>query len=46
MKEIDNIVAFERPGGLFYLVLIAPDRDLNNAQGVFEQVINSVRFPN
>jgi hypothetical protein len=45
-KEIDNIVAFERPGGLFFLVLIAPDRDMNSAQRVFEQVINSVRFPN
>jgi predicted Zn-dependent protease len=46
-KEVDTVVAFERPGGaLFYLVLIAPDRDYNNAQRVFEQVIQSVRFPN
>ena len=46
MKEIDTVVAFERPGGLYYIVLVAPDRDLNNAQRVFDQVIASVRFPN
>jgi predicted Zn-dependent protease len=45
-KEVDILVTALRPKGLFYLMLIAPERELNNAQPVFDAIINSIRFLN
>jgi len=44
--EVDTLITFERPGGVFYLVLFAPDREMSQAGPVFDQIIRSVRFPN
>ena len=46
LREVDTLVVIERPRGLFYMVLIAPDRDYSNAQKVFNPIIGSIRFPN
>ncbi len=45
-KEVDILVTAVRPKGLFYMMLIAPERELNNAQPVFDAIIQSIRFPN
>jgi hypothetical protein len=43
-REIDMLVTVERPQGLLYLVFIAPESDYRQAQGIFEQMLKSVRF--
>lgn len=40
------LITAQRPRGTFFLLLIAPDRDMNVAQPVFDQIIQSVRFAN
>jgi Zn-dependent protease with chaperone function len=44
--EVDTLITFERPGGVFYLVFIAPDREMSQAGPVFDSILRSVRFPN
>ncbi len=38
------LVTVERPQGLFFILFIAPDRDMNTAQPVYDQIIRSIRF--
>jgi Zn-dependent protease with chaperone function len=40
------LITAQRPRGTFYLLLIAPDRDMSTAQPVFDQIIQSIRFSN
>jgi Zn-dependent protease with chaperone function len=40
------LITAQRPRGMFFLLLIAPDRDMNTAQPVFDQIIQSIRFAN
>jgi len=42
--EIDTMAAVERPGGLFYLVLIAPRSALANLQPAYNAILGSIRF--
>lgn len=43
-REVNMLVSVDRPDGLFYLIFIAPENDFRNAQPVFEQMLQSVRF--
>jgi Zn-dependent protease with chaperone function len=43
-NEVDTLVTVEHPNGLFYLLLIAPESDMANAQAAFDQMIDSVRI--
>ena len=43
-REIDMLVTVERPQGLLYMVFIAPEQDWRQMQGVYEQMLRSVRF--
>jgi Zn-dependent protease with chaperone function len=45
-REVDTLLTVQRPGGLFYLVLVAPEKDWNRAGNIFDQIVRSVRFPN
>jgi Zn-dependent protease with chaperone function len=38
------LVSAEHPAGLFYMLLIAPESDLGNAQPAFDQMIDSIRI--
>ena len=42
--EVDILVTVARPEGLFYLVFITPRGQLNNAQPVFQRMLESIRF--
>jgi hypothetical protein len=37
-------VTAQHQEGLFYLIFIAPENDFRQLQGVYEQMLNSVRF--
>ena len=43
-REVDLLVTVQRPEGLFYMIFIAPERDFSQIQGVFENMLRSVRF--
>ena len=43
-KEKDVLVTVSRPQGLFYLILVAPERDFAALEGVFNQMLQSIRF--
>lgn len=43
-QEVDALVTVPRPEGLFYLIFIAPRSEFQNVQGVFDQVLRSLRF--
>ncbi|HZO54996.1 MAG TPA: M48 family metalloprotease [Bryobacteraceae bacterium] len=43
-NEVDWLVTVEMSGGMVYFVFIAPEQDLNNARGAFDQMIQSVRI--
>lgn len=43
-NEVDWLVTVEMSGGMVYFVFIAPEQDLNNARGAFDQMITSVRI--
>jgi hypothetical protein len=43
-REIDMLVTVDRPEGVLYFVFIAPEQDYRQMQGVFEQMLRSVRF--
>ncbi|MBK5294858.1 MAG: M48 family metalloprotease [Acidobacteriia bacterium] len=45
-REVDLVVTLDRPGGLFFLVFIAPDKEYPAVQRTFEQILQSVRFAN
>jgi Zn-dependent protease with chaperone function len=46
LREIDLLVTVDRPGGVFYIVFIAPEPEFPEAQRVFDQVLRSIRFSN
>jgi hypothetical protein len=43
-EERDILLTVARPEGLFYVIFIAPDRDLRQVQGTFDQMMRSIRF--
>ena len=43
-NEVDWLVTVEGRSGIVYFVFIAPEQDLNNARGAFDQMIQSVRI--
>lgn len=43
--EVDVLITIPRPEGLFYIVMIAPADEYRQAQGVFDSVARSIRFP-
>ncbi len=43
--EVDTLIAVERPPGVFYLILIAPQPALQELQATFDAIQRSVRFP-
>ena len=42
--ETDAVVTVVRPGGLFYLVWIAPEKDYARVEETFKQMMDSVKF--
>lgn len=42
--ETDALVTVARPEGLFYMVFIAPQANFRDLQGVFDQMLRSIRF--
>ncbi len=43
-KETDVLVTVARPEGLFYMILVAPEREFAALNGVFDQMLQSIRF--
>jgi Zn-dependent protease with chaperone function len=43
-REVDMLVTIQDQDGLFYVVFIAPERDFQNTQRVYEQMLGSLRF--
>ena len=41
-NEIDTVVTVEHRGGMLYVVFIAPEREMNNAQADFDNILNSL----
>jgi hypothetical protein len=42
--EIDALLTLSRPGGLFYLISIAPEKDYQRVQSSFQQISDSIKF--
>ena len=42
--EIDTLVTVERPEGLFFVVLIAPQSTARNLQSAFNAILSSIRY--
>ncbi len=42
--EIDALFTLSRPGGLFYLISIAPEKDFQRVQSSFQQISDSIKF--
>ncbi|HOL73007.1 MAG TPA: M48 family metalloprotease, partial [Bryobacteraceae bacterium] len=42
--EVDTLVTVQRPDGMFYLILIAPQSETSRANTAFNRMLNSVRF--
>jgi hypothetical protein len=42
--EIDTLVTVARPEGLFYVVFVAPRSEFDQIQGVFNRMLESIRF--
>ncbi len=43
-NETDTVVTMEHDGGMLYIVFIAPEREMNNAQRDFDNILNSLTF--
>ena len=41
-NEIDTVVTMEHRGGMLYVVFIAPEREMSNAQRDFDNILNSL----
>ncbi len=41
-NEIDTVVTMEHGSGMLYIVFIAPEREMNNAQRDFDNILNSL----
>ena len=42
--EVDTLVTVDRSEGLFYVVLIVPEKSLGTLQGTFDAILRSIRF--
>jgi hypothetical protein len=42
--ERDVLITVSRPQGLFYMILVAPERDFAALDAVFNQMLQSIRF--
>ena len=43
-SEVDLLLTVDSPGGLFYMVFIAPQNEFRDHQPTFEQIMYTVRF--
>jgi hypothetical protein len=43
-REMVWLVASQRPGGLFYVLMISPQNEYDAARGQYEKVVGSVKF--
>lgn len=43
-RETNALLTVARPEGLFYMVFVAPQRDFNQLESTFSQMIQSIRF--
>ncbi|HWQ52445.1 MAG TPA: M48 family metallopeptidase [Bryobacteraceae bacterium] len=43
-QETNALLTVARPEGLFYMVFVAPQRDFNQLESTFSQMIQSIRF--
>jgi beta-barrel assembly-enhancing protease len=43
-KELNVLVTVARPGGVFYVLFVAPENHYNQLNRTFEQMLSSVRF--
>lgn len=42
--EVDHLATVTRPEGLFYVVFTAPSSEWKQVQGIFEEMLRSIRF--
>ncbi|HWR49474.1 MAG TPA: M48 family metalloprotease [Bryobacteraceae bacterium] len=42
--EVDTLITVDRSEGLFYVVLIAPEKSLGTLQSTFDAIVRSIRF--
>jgi hypothetical protein len=42
--EVDLLLTVERPEGLFYMIMIAPEKHYREMEPVFNQILRSIRF--
>lgn len=42
--EVDLLLTIERPEGLFYMIMISPERHYGEMEPVFNQILKSIRF--
>jgi predicted Zn-dependent protease len=45
-EETDALVTVQRPDGVFYMIFVAPSSEFRNLDGVFNDIVNSIRFSN
>jgi hypothetical protein len=43
-SETDLLLTVDRPQGLFYLIVVAPEPDSQNVKSTFDAVVRSIRF--
>ncbi|MBI4459143.1 MAG: hypothetical protein HY648_03665 [Acidobacteria bacterium] len=43
-RESDWLVTMKHPQGILYMVFVAPEREFHSYEGVFQQMLNSVRL--
>ncbi|MBI4165999.1 MAG: hypothetical protein HY508_09740, partial [Acidobacteria bacterium] len=43
-RETNWLVTVQRPEGLLFLIFVAPDRDFQNYEDTFQNMVYSVRF--
>ena len=44
-NETDWLITILQPAGLLYVVFVAPEREFQNYQGVFQNMISSIKLP-
>ncbi|MFN7921982.1 MAG: M48 family metalloprotease [Bryobacteraceae bacterium] len=44
-NEAIVVITVDHPKGMFYMLLVAPENDLQYAQPIFDRMINSIRVP-
>ncbi len=43
-NETDLLLTVDRPQGLFYLIVVAPESDSQNVKSTFDAIVRSIRF--